>query len=713
VTGRPRWTTWTYLPLAVGAGGLWILGFPLVLREVVAVALAGRVALSLLSRRPLARALPPRLLTVGWAASLAVSTWVVLGLGDPEPLGVLVGLACVFQALWLLGPQGGLRTFLLLLASAVQAIAVAHARPDGVGLVFVVGYAVSLVPALVAFERASWTAARASERGVRHVEGGSRGAVASATVLGAALRLLLVGLPLGAAAYVVAAAVTVPSIRTRDERVLPLGAGPPGLEGEGEGPTRTGAFAGPRLEFPPSLARDPSLVLTVRPVVLGRERESAPPPPGPVYLRSAVYERFVGDAWTASPRESMRRDDDDGARDGWIRLRGTPAGDASSFRIRDVRGGPTLHLPPEGEQVRFDGWEERERRVATSASRDARVVPALEPGAAYVVRSRRVDARSPALDAAHSDRRVAPSARVLEPPPEAESLRRWAAGVVGEETRPVRRAALLAERLRERYEYRTERAGLDPRRPVHDFLLRRRRGHCLHFASAHVLALRALGHPARLAVGFRVTEDAWAPSWGEYLVRGLDAHAWSEVWFEGHGWVLFDPTAPAATAADAAETETVAGPGDDEGFADAVLRPKDEHRRALVEVALGVLPWAGAAGGAALLLLLLRRRAARLAPTAAAVALVSSDAYRRALRAFERRGVSRRPADTPEEFLRVAARAVPEAGAPFARLTRRFEEERYGSRPPDRAAGDAEAAAVVAAVEDRSRLRAPPGRPAR
>jgi hypothetical protein len=50
--------------------------------------------------------------------------------------------------------------------------------------------------------------------------------------------------------------------------------------------------------------------------------------------------------------------------------------------------------------------------------------------------------------------------------------------------------------------------------------------------------LRLLGIPARVAAGFvpgRYRDGVWQ-------VTDHDAHAWVEVWFEGYGWLPFDPT---------------------------------------------------------------------------------------------------------------------------------------------------------------------------
>jgi transglutaminase-like putative cysteine protease len=76
--------------------------------------------------------------------------------------------------------------------------------------------------------------------------------------------------------------------------------------------------------------------------------------------------------------------------------------------------------------------------------------------------------------------------------------------------------------------------------------LRDRRGFCVQFASTFAVMARALGIPARVAVGF--TPGTAAD--GTYTVSAHEAHAWPEIYLSGLGWThLFDPTPPASTHA--------------------------------------------------------------------------------------------------------------------------------------------------------------------
>ncbi|MGA2839957.1 MAG: DUF3488 and transglutaminase-like domain-containing protein [Steroidobacteraceae bacterium] len=81
---------------------------------------------------------------------------------------------------------------------------------------------------------------------------------------------------------------------------------------------------------------------------------------------------------------------------------------------------------------------------------------------------------------------------------------------------------------------------------VDGFLFDTRRGFCGHFASAFAAMMRAVGIPARVVTGYQGgTYNRFADYW---IVRQSDAHAWDEVWIDGHGWLRVDPTATIAPA---------------------------------------------------------------------------------------------------------------------------------------------------------------------
>ncbi len=64
-------------------------------------------------------------------------------------------------------------------------------------------------------------------------------------------------------------------------------------------------------------------------------------------------------------------------------------------------------------------------------------------------------------------------------------------------------------------------------------------GYCEQFASAMAVMARIVGIPARVAVGFLEPDPLGDDAW-EYSSH--DLHAWPELYFEGSGWVRFEPT---------------------------------------------------------------------------------------------------------------------------------------------------------------------------
>ncbi|WP_017587317.1 transglutaminase family protein [Nocardiopsis ganjiahuensis] len=79
--------------------------------------------------------------------------------------------------------------------------------------------------------------------------------------------------------------------------------------------------------------------------------------------------------------------------------------------------------------------------------------------------------------------------------------------------------------------------------PLTYFLTEDRIGYCEQFAGAMAIMARQADIPARVAVGYtagqQVGDGRWSVSVG-------DAHAWPELYFEGSGWVRFEPTPSSA-----------------------------------------------------------------------------------------------------------------------------------------------------------------------
>ncbi len=100
--------------------------------------------------------------------------------------------------------------------------------------------------------------------------------------------------------------------------------------------------------------------------------------------------------------------------------------------------------------------------------------------------------------------------------------------------------AILKKFNEEEYVYTLE-PPLLGEQAMDEFLFQTRRGFCEHYAYAFTLLARAAGIPARVVAGYQGGEVN--PVNKTIIVHQFDAHAWTEVWLEGEGWVRVDPTA--------------------------------------------------------------------------------------------------------------------------------------------------------------------------
>jgi len=112
------------------------------------------------------------------------------------------------------------------------------------------------------------------------------------------------------------------------------------------------------------------------------------------------------------------------------------------------------------------------------------------------------------------------------------------------------------------FRYSLDRPGGTGRNDLLHFVTDEKVGYCQQFATAMAAMARELGIPARVAVGFLNPTSDGA---GGYVFRGRDMHAWPELWFQGVGWVRFEPTPAAADTSVPGYTVGVLGRGADDG----------------------------------------------------------------------------------------------------------------------------------------------------
>jgi transglutaminase-like putative cysteine protease len=76
-------------------------------------------------------------------------------------------------------------------------------------------------------------------------------------------------------------------------------------------------------------------------------------------------------------------------------------------------------------------------------------------------------------------------------------------------------------------------------RGLEQFLSHSKAGYCQQFSFAMAALARLLGIPSRVAYGFTSGTSIGDNEW---LVTTHDAHAWPELYFQGAGWLRFEPT---------------------------------------------------------------------------------------------------------------------------------------------------------------------------
>ena len=109
------------------------------------------------------------------------------------------------------------------------------------------------------------------------------------------------------------------------------------------------------------------------------------------------------------------------------------------------------------------------------------------------------------------------------------------------------------------FTYSTDTSSQSGMKALQAFLTDNKTGYCEQFATGMALMARILGIPARVGIGFLPGQ---AGKNGEHVVRMHDMHAWPELYFQGIGWVRFEPT-PSARVATTPEWTDSAGTGVD------------------------------------------------------------------------------------------------------------------------------------------------------
>lgn len=427
-----------------------------------------------------------------------------------------------------------------LVAIAVDAVVVLLRRPAPAGLALLGVYA---VPGAVAPDGVPWLAfalgaigylglllAESRDRVGRwgRLLSGKRSRVSSP--------LSSAGRRVGGTALAVA--VVIPALAPGlDGQVLRFGSG-----GNGSG-TGTRVGGDPLVNLQRDLARREKVEV----FTISVPQQSAGGIPGAAaaalpYMRTEVFDQLDGTTWRhARPEADLTSSDGVIRTPAW----GDPEALSRNVRVKTTDEFRLAYLPvPYGtlEVSGLDGdWSAdttsleifgQGRRNASdmeyslvqadpspqpSALREARVGT---PGARYLDAGSLVDSRivAQALDEAVPDdvRRQGPYAKAL-------ALQNWLSTAGG-------------------FTYTTDAPQVEDQEDLIEQFVLDKQGFCVHYASAMVLMARLLDIPARMAVGYLPGQPRNENGQTIFTVTTLESHAWPELYFEGFGWLRFEPT---------------------------------------------------------------------------------------------------------------------------------------------------------------------------
>jgi transglutaminase-like putative cysteine protease len=407
--------------------------------------------------------------------------------------------------------------------------------------------------------------------------------------------------------------------------------------------------------------------------------------PSPAYWRATGLSDFDGNTWDL-PDGSL--EDADGT------LANAAPGSTELVQQIEIRGLGGDLLPAAAEPTRVSGAGLQWAPETSTLVHDS---PDLKRGDRFEVVSAIPDFSRDVLRAATSASPPDPIYLFL-PEHFPESVRNLAAEVTAGTTTTYDAMVALQNWFRSEFDYSLEVPQGHGTSAIEAFL-RQRIGYCEQFAGTFAAMARTLGVPARVAVGF----TPGLGGNGEYTVLGKNAHAWPEVWFDGLGWVGFEPTpgrgAPGAeyTGVDPDQDDAVpppAEPGEGDGGAPTVSEVPVSVSPTVPQSDLPLLPAEGQTPGAqlsaegtvpdsgppwsALFTITGVLGAAAAAPAvvrwwrrrrpSADVAGQMIELWRRALGAVAATGFHPDPSLTPLEQARAAAPRLPVAARPLRSL---------------------------------------------
>lgn len=276
--------------------------------------------------------------------------------------------------------------------------------------------------------------------------------------------------------------------------------------------------------------------------------------PDPGYIRLAALDRFDGRTWSESPLVGGVRSRVADGLPTPTGLRDTTRSTRTSSTIAvtdalDAHWLPTPY-PPTSVDARGDWRFDAATATIFSTRANARELK-------YKVVSRKVTPDPAALEQVRS----LPPDLVNQtdlPPNLPASIAAKARTITAGKSAAYDKAVLIQRYLRT-FTYDVSVPGGNSESDLVNFLAGRR-GYCEQFAATMAVFAREVGIPARVAIGFTRGSKQRDGSW---KITSHDAHAWPELYFDGAGWLPFEPTPIANARASSLDYADGVSPGGD------------------------------------------------------------------------------------------------------------------------------------------------------
>lgn len=288
------------------------------------------------------------------------------------------------------------------------------------------------------------------------------------------------------------------------------------------------------------------------PLELSNQPELRIESPEPSRWRLGAYDRYTGDGWErdgdSEPlREPLETDGSDPER--------------ASYAIHVEALRPFSSLAT----VWRPAYAETARDVFVTDQRGFVVDERIETNETYVT----VTYGPPSEEEAKAATGTAPPAiqeRYTQLPSDTpDRLERKTDEITADAETPYEAAEAVETWLKTNKEYTLDASHDRGNDVATEFVFEMDAGYCQYFATAMTAMMRTQDIPTRYVTGYTTGEQVGEDT---YLARGKNAHAWVEVYFEGVGWVTFDPTSSSARIDAGRSEQSLDDQGDDEQESD-------------------------------------------------------------------------------------------------------------------------------------------------